>query len=169
MRTSESITISYTPTLSDQLHAARLYDEQSLFRKSDKVVACLLVALGAWLIYTGTPLWWSIIAFAAAIGEWFNLLSIRPLQVRIMFRGNPKFHEENELTFTNAGIHFRTNSIDSHINWNHYSKVLESSRIFLLIYGKMMYSVIPKQAFIDSEEMDAFRCLLNKHINGEIT
>lgn len=167
MKTSESITICYTPALSEQLHASRVYDDQSRFRKSDKVVACILVAFGVWLIYGGVPWWWSAIAFAAAVGEWFNLLSIRPLQVRVMFRANPKFHEEHELTFSDSGIHFKTNTIDSQINWDHYSKVIESPHIFLLIYGKMMYSVIPKRAFAGGEKLEAFRSLLSKHINGE--
>jgi len=39
---------------------------------------------------------------------------------------------------------------------------MENDDIFLLIYGKRMYSVFPKSAFKDAEEINRFRDLVNK-------
>jgi hypothetical protein len=36
--------------------------------------------------------------------------------------------------------------------------------VFILVYGKTMYSMIPKSAFAGDDEIASFRDLLHRHI-----
>ena len=49
-----------------------------------------------------------------------------------IFREEPKFQDEYNLVFKDAGILFQTEHINSTIAWNHYSKVKESKSFFYL-------------------------------------
>lgn len=100
----------------------------------------------------------------AAILEWFDLLSISPLQVYVGFKSNPKFREKYSLEFCDEGIAFKTASIDSKLKWSHYNKTLESKRFFLLVYGRNMYMTIPKSAFASGDDIGKFRLLIEKLI-----
>jgi hypothetical protein len=98
--------------------------------------------------------------------EFFNLLSIDPLIVRWQFKSTPKFNERNTIIFDVDGIHFRTPTIDARLKWETYSEMLENEKVFLLIYGKRMYSVIPKRAFQDGAESDRFRALVEQRLGA---
>src|SRR5262249_33673529 len=143
----ESITFSFDNALGDHLAAERLYYKSTVFAKVDKVVAAALFVVGAFSTWAVGARWWTLVFFPMAVLEWFNLLSIRPLVIRHWFKRNPKFSETYHLTLNREGIHFRTKSIDSRISWDHYTKVLEDDRLWLLVYGTRMYSVIPKRVF----------------------
>ena len=158
------ITVRFVNTLSDHIHAIRLYESRQLIAKLNKVAAALLVGAGVWLVYAAGVQWWTIMWFVLAPLEWFDLLSIRPLQVLVMFRTNPKYREPYCVEFDDLGIHFTTPTIDSHIEWSFYNRVVESKRVFILIYGKPMYAMIPKSAFASPDEIDRFRELLRRHI-----
>ena len=142
----DQITLEFDNRLSDHLAADRLDYRTTLLWKIDKVVAVGLACFGVYSVASAGLQWWTAIWFALAVSEWFNLLSPRPLQIRWMFKRNPKFKEAYRLTFTEEGIHFQTASIDSHIAWTHYTRVVEGKEVILLVYGARMYTVIPIRA-----------------------
>ena len=156
----EAVDLTFDPRLADHLAADRLYYKSTLWAKIDRVVAVLLVVLGSLATWAAGPRWWALIWFPLAFAEWFNLLSLRPLQVMYWFRADPKFRETYRLTFSAGGIRFRTASIDALIQWTHYTRMLEDRRLCLLIYGSRMFSVIPKRAFTSEAELSAFRALV---------
>ena len=154
------IKIEFDPRVEEHVSASRLYySKLSKWAKIDKVVALLLVLFGTALVILVGIQWWTLIWFVLAALEFFNLLSIDPLVVRWQFKGTPKFKERNTLTFDDEGIHFQTPTIDARLRWETYNRMLENTEVFLLIYGKRMYSVIPKRAFKDEQEKDRFRQL----------
>lgn len=164
MSATESISIHYQNRLQDHIYAGRVYYSRGIMAKIDKVVAGLLFAFGVWMTHTAGVQWWTVIWFVLAPLEWFDLLSLTPLRVYVAFRRNPKFAEPYDITFEESGIHFQTPSIDSRIAWSHFADVAESSRVFLLVSGKAMYSVIPKWAVGDAPRIDALRDMLKSHI-----
>ncbi len=160
----QKIAVRYDNQISEHLDAARLYYAGTSLARVDKIVAVLLVGFGAFLVYAAGVQWWTLIWFPLALLEWFNLLSLQPLQVRYAYRTNPKFRETYEVEFSESGVRFRTDSIDSKIAWDHYSQLLENERVFLLVYGRHMYSVIPKRAFSSEGDMAGFREMVRRHI-----
>ncbi len=158
------IVLEFDNELAEHLVADRLYYRSTFWWKADKVVAGLLIVVGICLVFFAGVVWWSVIFFPLAIVEWFNLLSISPLQVRYFFKHNPKFRETYHLTFSDGGIQFKTESMESKLSWSMYKRVLENDTIVLLIYGTRMYAVIPKRAFSDSSQLAEFMELVRRRI-----
>jgi len=163
------IVLEFDNRVADHLAAERLYYRSTFWWKADKVVAGLLLACGVFLVSTAGVVWWTAIFFPLAIVEWFNLLSPRPLQVRYFFNRNPKFLETYHLAFSDEGIHFKTESLDSNVAWTYYTRVLENDTVVLLIYGTRMYTVIPTRAFSDSSQRAEFMALVRRHVSARGT
>jgi hypothetical protein len=163
----DDISLEFENTLSDHLHAERVYYSHGILTKVDKAVAAVLTASGIAMLAVFGARWWCFVPFPLAIAEWFDLFSIRPLQIRMYFKSNPKFRERYHLRFAEDGIHFKTTSIDSTLSWGHYSRFLEGDRVFLLVYGKQMYTVIPKSAFKDATRIDHFRSMVKAKLVTE--
>ncbi|HLX62856.1 MAG TPA: YcxB family protein [Planctomycetota bacterium] len=161
---AEAVSIEFDNILAEHLAAERLYYKSTLFAKLDKIVAVLLVLFGIIAVWAAGLRWWTVIWFPLAFLEWFNLPSLRQIQVRCWFKSNPKFSETYYVTLDGAGIHFRTRSIDSRVTWDHFTKVLEDERLWLLVYGTRMYSVIPKRVFKSNDERIRFRTLVDENI-----
>jgi hypothetical protein len=164
---TNAVSISFDNRVEDQIAADRLYYKSTIWPKIDRIVAAVLVLAGVFLISSAGLRWWTVIPFVLAALEWFNLLSPRPLIIRYWFRNNPKFKETYHLTFDDSGIQFRTNSIDARIAWDQYSKVLENDRLWLLVYGSRMYTVIPKRAFVSEDQIARFRSLVTEQIAAD--
>jgi hypothetical protein len=164
MTESDYISIRFTHELKDHIEAQRVFYSRSPLAKLDKAIAVLLFVFGVYCVVSVGFRWWTVIWFLLAVAEWFNWLSLSQWRTRIEFRRNPKFREEYHLTFSRENIHFQTASIDSTLQWTHYDRVIESSDVFLLMYGKGMYTLIPKRCFSSNEEINAFRTLLSEAI-----
>ena len=159
-----AITLEFDNRLEDHLEAERVFYRSTFWWKGDKVAAVLLVVLGG-LCFMSISRTWAFVFLPLAVLEWFNLLSLRPLAVRYTFARNPKFRERYRITFSDEGLHFLTASIDSRIAWTHYSKVLASKSVILLVYGVRMYTVIPVRAFSSPAEQAAFMELVRRHVS----
>jgi hypothetical protein len=164
-----AITIRFMNELPDHLETQRLLYKRTLLAKLDKVVAILLAGFGAYAVRGAGLRWWTLIWFPLAFLEWFDLLSLDRLRTRIWFRRNPKFREEYCLTFTRDCIHFQTASIDSTLQWTYYERVIESPTLFLLMYGKGLYTLIPKRCFPSEEQQSALRAMLQECIPATST
>ena len=164
MSISTPIAIKYENRVADHLRAAQRYYQTTFFYIADKVVGILLLLFGVYSMVSLGVHWWTILIIALAPCEWFNLLSSYKLKAYLGYKLNPKFRDRFEVIFTQEGIHFSTPAIDSQIMWTYYHNILEDEQIFLLVYGKWQYSVIPKRAFADASEQDAFRNLVSQMI-----
>jgi len=159
----DSVTVAFRPEVEDHVAAERLYERSSGWATADRVVALVLLAVGAGSTLAVGPRWWTLVWFPLALLEWFHVLSLGPHLTRFWFHRNPKFREAYELAFDDDGIRFRTPTIDSRLQWETYSRVLEDERVWLLVYGPRMYTVLPKRAF-DFEAQRTFRELVSRHV-----
>src|SRR5262245_60215055 len=160
----ELVRIEIDHKVDEHVRAERLYyAKASRMVIVDRVVAVLLLIFGIFCVATLGVRWWTIIWFVLAPLEFFNLLSIAPLVVRYRFKNTPKFFERNELTFSEEGIHLKTPTIDSDLKWNIYKDIIEGKDLILLIYGKSVYTVIPKRCFSE-EDLRTFQALAERKI-----
>lgn len=160
------LVIEFDHRIQDHLRARRLYySKKSRFAKADKVVALFLLLFGVVLISLVGARWWTLIWFVLAPIEWFDLLSIEPLIVHYVFKRTKKFQERTRLEFHEAQIHYKTPSINSTLEWDCFSDLLEDDELFLLVYkAPRMYAVIPKRAFGSDEDRQRFRELAFHHM-----
>ncbi len=152
----------------EQLRAAELYYQQRTKGPvMDKLVALLLLLTGVVSTWLAGVYWWTLTWFVLAPLEFFNCLSIRPLLIRYRFKQSPEAQGIYYLSFTEDGIAFKTNDIDSKLQWSIYGDVIEDEALILLIYGAWQYSVIPKRCFKDEQELAALSNLLQSKIKAE--
>lgn len=164
MTKSNLISISFFNELKDHIEAQRVLYGQGFMAKLDKIVAVLLFAFGIYCVTSAGVAWWTLIWFPLAVAEWFDLLTLSRLRAKIHFRRNPKFREEYHLTFSPQNIHFKTISLDSTLQWTHYERVIENPNLFLLVYGRDLYTIVPKRYFKSEEELNTFRALVDQTI-----
>ena len=165
MTAMDPVVVEFDNRMADHLAAERLYYRSTILWKVDKVVALLLAAGGVFLVANVGFRWWTVIWFPVAVLEWFNLLSLRPFQIRLFFSRNPKFLERYHLAFSESGIEFKTASLESKLAWTHYTRVLEDRDVVLLIYGNRMYTVIPRRAFANEAEHARFMALVHERLS----
>src|ERR1043166_6103497 len=87
--------------------------------------------------------------FEAAL--FYNVLFTTP---RKYFRGDGKFRDRYEITFSDEGVKLKTSQIDSKMAWSLYTRVVEGRDMYLLFYGKdtRMMTSVPKRAFTSRSE-----------------
>lgn len=161
MWTTDEITIHYQYTLSDAMHASRLYRATTGTRTFGRAMGVLFLALGCVSLFAWGLAWYTVACFLIAAIAGLDLIT--PIQAWRAFRANAKHHAQSwEVTFHEEGVHARTGTMDLQRSWAAYSTAIESERLFLLVYGQWLFATLPKRAFSTEEEIQAFRQLLER-------
>ena len=161
------VKLEYEYSEAEYLAASRL-----LFSNSPDIIARLGVfglLLGAavillslltdsWIIIPGL-----VFVVLLEVALFYNVLVNTP---RKYFRGDGKFRDRYELTFSDEGIQVKTSQIDSKMAWSLYTKVVEGRDMYLLLYGKdtRMMTAVPKRVFSSNDQEQLFRELVTRHI-----
>ncbi len=159
-----TVSLKFRYTKQDIVRAMRLHYASRLRLRLDIVVTVLTAAIGAYLWRSSTSRGYGIALivisgiFASALVAAFAIIP------PVVFRRNPKFHDEYGLTFSPEGIHFRTDHIDSQLQWSLYSQALVDSYSFVLYYGEQFFTVIPRRVLETAEQQKAFELLLSQKI-----
>ena len=165
----ELVKIEYELTESEYLAATRIYFFKSREVLIRTIVFCLFILLAALIIGVLTlelfPLWATF-----ALATLFDIMVIYTMFIeapRRYFRGDPKFRDKYELTFSDEGIKVKTHQIDSKLAWSLYTSVVEGRDFYLLIYGQQaaMMTTVPKRSFKDKQDENRFRELVSRHIS----
>lgn len=87
---------------------------------------------------------------------------------RKRFLRDPKLGSEGfEMEFSDEGIVLRSPDAASRMNWNFYSRVVETERVYVLIRGTIQMTVIPKKSFTSAAQEASFRRLLARNLPPE--
>lgn len=153
------MTITYQPAFGDLLHAARAWEKDN-WNLVNKIVAILLFICGISCIYFGLYLWAPVFVALGTV-EMFNLFPSSIIRAFLEWSSNPKFKEQYVLTLTPEDLHFERATINSTLKWTHYSRFFETEKAFMLVYGKRMYTIIPKRALSNLQQTDELGTLLS--------
>ena len=172
MSSTDRVQFRFSHTENEYISAVRYYLLHSTETFARIIAFYVLISLGT-LLLNGLldfllPLW-LIVPMILGIGvAWFYTYLVD--LPRRYFRGDPKFRAEYDLTFTDAGIQFKTQDINSSIAWSLYTRVIENDRFYIMIYGKNIpsLSIIPKRAFGTSKEEILFRQMLRRHVDQSL-
>ena len=168
----QSVQLSFRHTEQEYLAAVRYYLWHSKELLLRLIIFYVLVSTGLVLLLLlidfPLPLW-VVISFIvlAGVALFQGYLVDLP---RRYFRGDPKFRDEYTLTFTDAGIEFRTTHLNASLAWSLYTDVIETDKFYILVYGKDIHSlsILPKRAFTDDRQETAFRQMLRRHVDHNL-
>lgn len=79
-----------------------------------------------------------------------------------------KYKESYELDFSKDGIVFKTQSIDSTLQWSTYRECWENKKFFYLMQNQELYTILPKRAFTEDGSLDAFREIARAALEKDI-
>ena len=161
----DTVSFSFRYSENDYVQAYRAHYRTRLRLPLDTVAIVLGMGIGAWLWRTPARHWLGVGCVALSTVLLLMIVAAFTIIPRLLFRREPKFRDEYFLTFSPVGIHFRTDSIDSQLQWNLYSRVLVDAHSYVLYYGSTQFTVIPKRAFQDAEQQEAFERLLARHVS----
>ena len=163
-----ALRISFTYTEDEYISAARFYfgrgrDLKFLLYLWLGFFACALLV--AWLAFSAYVLAAVLLPGLLLAARYWYGFSAQP---RSHFRNNPKFREPYELTLSDEGLLFRSAGVESRLAWDFYTSVLETPEHFFLVYGKDMYSLLPKRALRDRRQESALRELLRRKFGAKV-
>lgn len=159
---AQHMTLQYTHTLDEQLHACRLYQRSTRKHLFYKFVAIVAIFTAVWIAFTAGVQAAALLLLALGLFTWFDPVPL--LLVWSTFRSSPALRQPIETVFDRQGVHFRFGKERVSRTWDRYQSFVESDRVFVLIHGRWAYSVVPKRAFADQKAIDEFRELLRANI-----
>lgn len=88
-------------------------------------------------------------------------------QARKLFRegSNKSLLGRHELHLSPDGIHYKTISSESKINWSSIEKVVQNEKYVFMYIGALNAIVVPKTAFASSKEQIKFLDYVNSNVN----
>ena len=89
-------------------------------------------------------------------------------QPGIFYNKINKFNQQYHLEFRDNRILFKTNGINSELDWNFYEALWENDNFFYIIHSKEMYTLIPKRVFNNEMEIIEFKNLFMKYNDKKI-
>jgi hypothetical protein len=166
--TDSKITLEYQMSEAEYLAATRLLFFQTKQGMLRLVVVCVLALVAALMMSMFLADMFALVitlvfVILFDVVLFYNALVTLP---RRFYRGDPKFREKYQVTFSNEGVVVKTFQIDSKLAWSLYTKVIEGREMYLLMYGKdlRMMTAVPKRVFRSRDEEMEFRGLVSRHI-----
>lgn len=160
----KSLNLKFKYSEKEYTEAVKWYYSKSLNIKVDILVSVIVIFLGSILWISGNESTLNKILILLGCILLLMMLFVLYVNPKRVFKQEPKFRDEYTLIFSNEGIKFETEHINSTIAWNHYSKIKENRDFFYLIYGKYMFTIIPKRAFTDKKDEELFRILVEENL-----
>lgn len=158
------ISIRFSNNYKEFTEAMNLYYSKTQKRKFDIVLGLVFSFASIVLFVFLEQSYIYIILFCIGLLLFLFSLLKGSIFCKIRFTKDKKFNEEYEIVFSDLGLHFKTVSINSEIKWDYYTKAWETQKFFYLFYGKDVFSLFPKRAFLKDECIIEFRELVKGKI-----
>lgn len=158
-----SINVRFRYTEEEYSRAVKKYYLSTLNIKMDIIISLIILVSGIYLYVSSRG--WGIYLIMILLSNVFLLMILYIVFVspHKVFRQQAKFHEEFRLAASDEEILFNTEHTNSKIEWNGSLKVKDNKEFYYLVYGKLMFTIIPKRVFSREQDM-AFRELLNSKL-----
>jgi YcxB-like protein len=77
------------------------------------------------------------------------------------------FNEETVLTIDGVGLHATKGAAASQVGWAGITDSIENDEFIVIRRGRRPVAIVPKRAFSDAAEQEAFRSILTSHVATE--
>jgi hypothetical protein len=157
------VTVRFVNFELDYIEAYRVYYYGANRSNIDLVIEIIALIMGSILFnVSGFSLAGAILIIAGIIGIIIRIIGYYVLP-SIRYRREPKYKEEYLLEFDDEEIRFKTTSVESRLEWSIYNKVIETEKLYILVYSRDGFSIIPKRAFLSKSDELEFKNLIDKY------
>lgn len=165
----DTIQINYTPEKKDYIQASRtLALKTPIFLILAGIVLVALIASAVILLLPSlrNSNWQRIATVVLLVGVFYLLyyLLFIPFQLSQSYKGNPNLQVERQIRLTEERILMIIGDRTTELDWKYVQKVVEGKELYLIIYRdrNQIYPLLPKRAFKDAGEEDAFLEILEQ-------
>jgi hypothetical protein len=162
---NQNVSLTFRYLESDYVRALRTHYRTRLRLRLDVAVVVLTAGVGVYFWRSSDLRWLGVIGVVVSVLFALMLIAAFTVIPHLVFRREAKFRDEYTLTFSPEGIHFRTASIDSQLQWSLYPRALVDAHSYLLYYGSTQFTVIPVRVFQNAEQQEDFERLLAQRIS----
>lgn len=159
---NNAVVVTFTYGREEYIRAIRHHYLLTLKLRRDIVAGVLSVFLGLYLAFI-VKIWW-IGWLAIVVG--LVLLTIIAYAIFLLplwiYQSQPKLKDEYKLVFSEDGVVFKTNQIDSKLQWSLYHSWRFDSDFYILYYGKRELTVIPRRVMDESADQQLQELLLSQ-------
>ena len=100
---------------------------------------------------------WGFVVLAIALGSFWIVPTLR-------WRQSPRLGEQQEHTFSEAGIYVRAGQDKGQLPWSFYVKAAETPHVYVLLRNGRQGNFIPKRGFVSPDAEAGFRALAAAHL-----
>ncbi|HVG34057.1 MAG TPA: YcxB family protein [Pyrinomonadaceae bacterium] len=161
---SESVNLHFKLAEEEWVAASRLYMLRQPGIILRFVTAFILLVLGLVFFTAINEAVLSLFLLSVGVVLFSFVAALLFVLPRQRFRNDRRHLDEFFLEFTEDGIGFRTERIESRLDWSLYNSAMENEKLYVLVYGKGMITVIPKRAFNAHGQETVFRRLLGRKL-----
>ena len=163
---SEPVNLQFRYTEGEYVSAIRAYILAKRRILAYVGIASGITLLGTYYLLTESDPVFSLFLLATGLLMFGLLATSFVIIPHRRFHGNPQFQSEYYLQFSEDGILFQTDHIDSTLKWGIYTEALETEKFYLLAYGEGAVTVIPKRVFKSDEQQILFKDMLRRKVTG---
>jgi hypothetical protein len=165
------IHLSFTHNRAEYICALRRYFlkyNYGLYVRIDAALAFIFIVIGSYLAYSQGFGAISLIFLIPASILLLILAYAYFMLPKLIYASEPNLHHKYDLDFSDSGIAFRTKGIYSSLEWSIYKEWIVDKEFYILFYGLKRLTIIPRRAFLNSEDDNLFRELLLRHIGNPV-
>lgn len=160
---SGPIVTNFTFTRDEYVLAMRRHYKTALNVRRDVIAGIVAIAFG--LYFTLTSMGWVAWVLLGAGAVLLALVAYAIFLLPIMiYNSQPKLKNEYRLSFSDEGIEFKTDAIDSTLQWSLYQSWLRDNDFYIMYHGKRDLSVIPRRALTTDDADRRLKEMLENHI-----
>ena len=156
--------ISFTYTEEEYVRAVRAHFERVYHTRFNFWLGAVVVLLGVLPLALGVDALFPTVCLSVGLLLLAFNFFVYFVTPRRYYEANPKLRERYELDFSDEAIFFRSKGAESRVEWSFYSKFWETPEFYMLVYGKDMFSVIPRRALREGLQEQAFRGMLRRKL-----
>lgn len=162
------VRLRFVNSETDYIEASIACSYGSRRARFDLIIEILALFAGIILLGILSFSWiWVLLIIGSIAGLTIRILGYFVLP-KMRYRREPKYKDEYLLDFDDEGIRFKTDRLESRLEWSLYNKVIETANLYILVYGKFNFSIIPKRALMTEPDKMEFNMLINKHIKEKV-
>ena len=165
---SDQIVTIFTFSRGEYVRALKRHYKTALKVRRDVIGGVASIALGLYFVFTYGSVWYVwllLVSGAILLGLVAFALFLLP---KMIYDSQPKLKSEYRLTFSDDAIGFKTEGIDSTLQWSIYRSWLSDKDFYIMYHGKRDLSVIPRRALTFGDADRRLREMLENNIGPSV-
>ncbi len=154
------LTLTFTQTLPELMHACRLYQRSTAKHRIYQAVGVFALLLAVFLAFNRAPLFG--VTLLVILGLFLLTDPLPPLVMQLGYRGSVALREPYRAVFDADGIALTIAGKTTARPWGRVQRLLESETALVPVYGSWTYSVIPLRN-VSPEQRAQIRALWQQH------